>query len=109
MAAKLEECTTEEHISVVRFFLWVKGLSAKDVPKEMFSDYSGKCLSCKAVHSWVDKRGKYFTDDEEVETVVRKWLRQRLLCGFRHTGKAMGQIYQCWWRICPEIYVLTRF
>jgi hypothetical protein len=25
------------------------------------------------------------------------------------TGKAVGQIYQCWWRICPEINVFSRF
>jgi hypothetical protein len=24
-------------------------------------------------------------------------------CGFRRTGKAMGKVYQCWWRICREI------
>jgi hypothetical protein len=23
-----------------------------------------------------------------------------LCCGFRCTGKAMGQVYQCWWGIC---------
>jgi hypothetical protein len=50
---------------------------------------------------------KRFADDEEVETEVRKWLRQQyktlLCCGFRRTGKAMGQVYQCWWRICREI------
>jgi hypothetical protein len=34
----------------------------------------------------------------------------RLLCsGFRHTGKAMRQVYQCWWRICREIDVISRF
>jgi hypothetical protein len=26
-----------------------------------------------------------------------------LCCGVRGTGKAMGQVYQCWWRICREI------
>jgi hypothetical protein len=54
-----------------------KGLNAKDIHKEMFPVYSGKCLSCKAVHNWVEKRGKLFADDEEVETEVRKWLRQQ--------------------------------
>jgi hypothetical protein len=47
-------------------------------------------------------------DDEEVEAEVRKWLRQakRLpCCGFRRTGKATGQVYQRWWRICREINV----
>jgi hypothetical protein len=34
-------------------------------------------LSRKAVHERVEKRGKSFADDEEVETEVRKWLRQQ--------------------------------
>jgi hypothetical protein len=33
-------------------------------------------LSPKAVHRWVEKRGKRFADDEEVKTEVQKWLRQ---------------------------------
>jgi hypothetical protein len=33
-------------------------------------------LSCKTAHSWVEKRGKRFAD-EEVETELRKWLRQQ--------------------------------
>jgi hypothetical protein len=39
--------------------------------------YGGKCLSRKEVHNWVQKRGKRFADDEEVETEVREWLRQQ--------------------------------
>jgi hypothetical protein len=39
---------------------------------------------------------------EVTETTVK-----RLLCwGFWHIGKAMGQVYQCWWRICREINVI---
>jgi hypothetical protein len=49
-------------------FFVTRGLDAKDIHKEMFPVYGGKCLSCQAVHSWVEKRGKRFTDDEEVET-----------------------------------------
>jgi hypothetical protein len=75
MVTVLEDCTTEEQRSVVRFFS-AKGLNAKDINKEMFSVYGGKCLSCKAVHSWVEKRGRRFADDE-VETEERKWLRQQ--------------------------------
>jgi hypothetical protein len=30
-------------------------------------------------------------------------------CGFQRTGKAMGQVYQCWWRIRREINVFSRF
>jgi hypothetical protein len=58
-------------------FLWAKGLNAKDIHKEMFPVYGGKCLSCKAVHNWVGKRGRRFGNDEEVEMEVRKWLRQQ--------------------------------
>jgi hypothetical protein len=29
-------------------------------------------MSCKAVHNWVEKRGKRFAD-EEFETEMRKW------------------------------------
>jgi hypothetical protein len=48
----LEEHITEKQSSV---FLWARGLHAKDVQKEMFPAYGGKCLSCKAVHKWVEK------------------------------------------------------
>jgi hypothetical protein len=38
---------------------------------------------------------------------VRKWLRQQseyfYAAGFRRTGKATEQVYQCWWRIYREI------
>jgi hypothetical protein len=47
MATMLQECNTEEQYSVV-CFLWAKGLNAKDVHKEDFSVYGGKCLSRKA-------------------------------------------------------------
>jgi hypothetical protein len=36
-------------------FLWANGLNAKDIHKEMFPVYCGKCLSRKAIHSWVEK------------------------------------------------------
>jgi hypothetical protein len=50
----LKEYTTEEQNSVVSV-LWAKGLNAKDIHKEVFPVYSGKCLSCNAVHNWVEK------------------------------------------------------
>jgi hypothetical protein len=43
IATMLEEYTTEEQNFVVRF-LWAKGLNAKDIYKEMFPVYGGKCL-----------------------------------------------------------------
>jgi hypothetical protein len=46
--------TTEEQRSFVRF-LWTKALNKKDIHKEIFSVYGGKCLSRKAFHNWVMK------------------------------------------------------
>jgi hypothetical protein len=50
MASVLEEYTTEDQRPVVRF-LCAKGLNAKDIHKEMFPVYGGKCLSRKGVHN----------------------------------------------------------
>jgi hypothetical protein len=36
-------------------FLWAEGLNAKNIHKEVFPFYGGKCLSRKAVHNWVQK------------------------------------------------------
>jgi hypothetical protein len=68
MATVLEVCTTGKENYLVRFFLWAKELSAKDIHKEMFPVYGGKCLLRKAVHKWFEKRGKPFADEEEVGT-----------------------------------------
>jgi hypothetical protein len=54
MGTVIEECTTKEQRSLVRF-LWEKGLNGKDIHKEMFPVYGEKCLSRKAVHNWVKK------------------------------------------------------
>jgi hypothetical protein len=50
MATVLAECTIEEQRSLVRLS-WAKGLNAKDIHKELFPVYRGKCLSHKAVHN----------------------------------------------------------
>jgi hypothetical protein len=76
-------------------FLGAKGLNVKDIHKEMFPAYGGKCLCNKAVQNWVEK----FSQGRSKVAV------KRLLCyGFRRTGKAMGQVYQC-----REINVLSMF
>jgi hypothetical protein len=54
MMTVLEEYTTKEQSSVVRL-LSAKGLNAKDIHKDMFPVYGGKCLSPKAVHNLVEK------------------------------------------------------
>jgi hypothetical protein len=37
--------------------------------------------------------------------VAKTTVKILLCCGFRCTGKVMGQMYQCWWNICREINV----
>jgi hypothetical protein len=54
MATGLKDYTTEEQRSVVRF-LPAKGFNAKDIHKEIFSVYGGKCLSRKPVPNWLAK------------------------------------------------------
>jgi hypothetical protein len=59
----------------------------------MFSVYGGKCLSRKAIHSWLDKffQGRLkVEDDARAGAEVGETTVKRLLCcGFRRTGKAM--------------------
>jgi hypothetical protein len=74
--------------------LWVKGLNTKDIHKEIFPFYGGKCLSRKEVHNWLEKfsQGRYKVADdvrpgaEVAETTVKILL----CCWFRRTGKAIG-------------------
>jgi hypothetical protein len=94
------------------FHLWAKGLNAKDIHKEMFPVYSGVCrvkrFTAGSRNSPKDVRKSQMMPDQ-----VRKWLKQqsvwRPCCGFPRTGKAMGQVYQCYWRIYREINVFPRF
>jgi hypothetical protein len=39
-------------------------------------------------------------DAQVAETTVKRLL----CCGFQRSRKAIGQFYQCWWRICREIH-----
>jgi hypothetical protein len=85
--------------------LWAKGPNAKVIHKEMFPIYGGKCLSRKAVHNWVKvslktKRLKRRRESD------RQQSKDFYAAGFRRTCKAMGHVYQCWWRICREVNTL---
>jgi hypothetical protein len=80
------------------------------IHKEISPVYGGKCLSRKAVHNWVEKRGNRLAGDEEVETEVRKWLGRQskdfYAAGLDALVKRWDKCYQWWWRICREICVL---
>jgi hypothetical protein len=111
MGTVFEQYPIEEQCSVVRF-LWAKALNEKNIHKEMFPVYGGKCLSRKAVHNCVKKfsrgRSKIADDTLTVADVVETAAKRLLCCGFRRTSKAMGQVYQCW-RICRGIHVFSMF
>jgi hypothetical protein len=54
-------------------FLWAKLLNAKDIHKDCFMFAMEKVCRVKRFRLG----GKYFADDEEVETEVRKQLRKQ--------------------------------
>jgi hypothetical protein len=63
--------------------LWEKGLNAKNIHKEMFPVYSGKCLLRKVVHNWVEK---FLKDVQKLQMmpdqVALLRLRQKQLCSW---------------------------
>jgi transposase len=93
MATVLEGYNTEEQRSVLRF-LWVKGLNAKGINKEMFSVYGGTCLSRKVVENWVEKfsqgLSKVADDGRRCAEVAETTVKRLLCCGFRRTGTSDG-------------------
>jgi hypothetical protein len=93
------------------FSLWAKGLNAKDINKEIVPVYGEKCLLGKEVHNWVEKfsQGESQMMSDQSAEVAEITVKRLLCCGSRRTGKAKGQVYQCWWRICREINVLFTF
>jgi hypothetical protein len=104
MATVLEGYNTEEQRFVMRF-LWAKESNAKDIHKEIFLVYGGKCLSCKAGHNWVEKfsqRRSKVADGRPGADVTQTTVKRLPCCGFRRTGKVMGEVYQYWWRIGRE-------
>jgi len=64
MVAPLNMRTTIEQHGVV-WFLWAKGMAAKDIHKEMLPIYSEHCLSCQAVHNGAQKFSEWRTSIED--------------------------------------------
>jgi hypothetical protein len=82
----------------------------------MFPVYSGKCLPHKAVYNRVEKLPSWSQTFRWWQRgwnggtqVAKTTVLDFYAVGFWHIGKAMGQVYQCWWRICQEINVFPRF
>jgi hypothetical protein len=58
------------------FFCGQKDSMLRIFIKKCFLVYGGKCLSRKAVHSWVEKFSQGCSKVADDETELRKWLRQ---------------------------------
>jgi hypothetical protein len=104
MATVLEECTIEEQRSVVRFLWAMQGIFIK----KCFLFRVGSVFGVKRFTNGSGNSLKDVRKSQMMPDQVRKWLRQ-LSKDFRRTGKAMGQVYQSWWRICREINIYSRF
>jgi hypothetical protein len=97
MAKMLNEYSTRSSLCCAFIFLWTKGLSAKDIHKEIFLVYCEKCSSLKAVHNWAEKfsqgRSKVADEPRPSAEVAETTVKTLQYCWFRRTGKAMGQVY----------------
>jgi hypothetical protein len=108
MATVLEKCTREEHRFVVCFCGQKGWMQRIFIEKCILFTVESVCR-VKRFRPWWQMfrwwRRSWNGGAEMTETTV-----ERLpCCGFRRTGKAMGQVYQCWWRICREINAFSRF
>lgn len=68
-------------------------------------------MSLKAGHYWVEKFSKgrsKIADDTQPDAEVAEIKVERLLfCEFLRTGKEVGQVYKCWWKIRREKFFLS--
>jgi hypothetical protein len=55
MAAQLSTCAVEEQRSVIRFFLWPKGVKPSEIYRRMEVQDGDSCLSQGRVYEWVER------------------------------------------------------
>jgi hypothetical protein len=63
MVSVLDEYTTEEQRSFMHL-LWAN-INVKDINKEMFPAYGGKCLSHIMFHNWVENFSQGLSKDAD--------------------------------------------
>jgi hypothetical protein len=73
---RAEDSTTDEQCSVVRF-CGQKDSMQRKLTKKFFMFTVGSVCRVKRFTTWSRNVANAFTDDEEVETEVRNWLRQQ--------------------------------
>jgi predicted transcriptional regulator len=82
LATVLQGYTIEEQRSVTDL-LWAKRLTVRDIYKEIFYVYGGKCLSRKTVHNWIEKLSQgrsEVADDARPGAEVAETTVKTLLC-----------------------------
>jgi hypothetical protein len=106
MAAPLN--TIELHGVV--WFLWAKGMAAKNIHKEMLPMYGEHCLSRQAVHNCVHKFSEERTSikDEhrvgrpvEIATPAKNFMPQ-----VSRDCEMVGKVFKFVWRLCWKINVV---
>ena len=95
----LSTCTTIEQRGIVRF-LWAKKMEAKDIHKEMLPMYGEHCLSCQAVHNWVQKFLEGWTNIEDEHQAG--WPVEIATPETSHHIKDRGLVK--WWDKCLNLY-----
>jgi hypothetical protein len=114
MTTLLEECTTEKQRNLVRFFCGQKNSMQRTFINTLLCLLREMSV-CRLKRFTTGSRNSLtdVSNSQMMADQVRQWLRQQSkelpCCEFRRTGKAMGQVYQCWWRIYREILFLFRF
>jgi hypothetical protein len=101
----LEEYAIEEQRSVMRCCGQKDSLQRIFI-KKCFLYTVGSICRLKQFTTGLKNSLKDVRNSQMMPNQVQKWLRQQ----FRLTGEAMGQVYECWWRICRELNVyISRF
>jgi hypothetical protein len=91
MATVLEGCTIEELRSFMNFFLWARDSMPRILIKKCFLFTVGSVCHVKRFTAGSRNSLK----NEGVAEVAETTAKRLVCCGFRRTGKAMGQLYQC--------------
>jgi hypothetical protein len=109
IATVIEECYTEEQRSVVRFCGQKKIIRISIKKYFLFmvrSVFRVRLFTAVSRNSLGLSKAAY--DARPGAGVAETTVKILPCCEFRRTDKAMGQVYQCWWRICREINVYSR-
>jgi hypothetical protein len=106
MATVLEEYNTEEQRSVVRFCGQNDSMQRIFI-KKCFLFTVGTVYHVKRFTAGLQTFLWWQWGWNGGVRVAETTVKRLLCCGFWRSGKAMGQMYECWWGICREINVIS--